>query len=250
MTINPKSGAAESISSEAMKDGRIDLGLHGSFTRSPARISVGNAPYYLVLDKGDYQLLSAVRPHQGGTVAEASTGFGGPNHGWRYDYQGNCINAPEERLASFPVSVQGGHLSAHIPHQSSTAAGTPKKIKQLVDCTIQLHTRGCLEFRYGGFSLLTDPWLVGPAFLGSRIHYPPRPVDVSQLRSDAIWISHEHSDHFHEPTLKLFDRSIPIYVPDFPNRRMVDELRVMGFSAVHCMAFGEPYRVSDGLKLT
>ena len=57
---------------EAMKDGWVDLGLERSFTRSPARISVGNAPYYLVLDKGDYQLLSAVCPHQGGTVAEAA----------------------------------------------------------------------------------------------------------------------------------------------------------------------------------
>ena len=70
-----------------------------------------------------------------------------------------------------------------------------------------------------------------PAFLGAWTQYPPPVVDVTTLRPDAMVISHEHSDHFHEPTLVEFDRSIPIFIPDFPNRRLVERL---GFEGTDC----------------
>ncbi len=69
--------------------------------------------------------------------------------------------------------------------------------------TIQLHSHACLEVSYEGFTLLTDPWLDGPAFLGAWAPYPPPDASGADLRPDAILITHEHSDHFHEPTLQL-----------------------------------------------
>ena len=78
---------------------------------------------------------------------------------------------------------------------------------------------------------------------------PPPVVDAAKLRPDVIVITHEHSDHFHEPTLLQFDRSIPVYVPDFPNRRLVERLAALGFSNVHPMAFGKTYKVSENFTL-
>jgi CMP-N-acetylneuraminate monooxygenase len=89
-----------------------------------------------------------------------------------------------------------------------------------------------------------DPWLCGPAFLGAWIQYPPPVVNVSTLQPDAIVITHEHSDHFHEPTLRHFDRATPVYVPDFPNRRLLGRLTALGFTHIHPMAFGQTYTVS------
>ena len=61
-----------------------------------------------------------------------------------------------------------------------------------------------------------DPWIEGPAVFGSWITYPPSNIRVEDLpKIHGIFISHEHSDHFHEFTLKKFDKHIPIFVPDF-----------------------------------
>ena len=57
--------------------------------------------------------------------------------------------------------------------------------------------------------------------MGAWTHYPPPVVDLGELHPDAILITHEHSDQFPEPTLSFIERSTPVYVPDFPNRRMV-----------------------------
>ena len=52
-------------------------------------------------------------------------------------------------------------------------------------------------------SIWTDPWLFGKAFNESWSLFPPPAMDDSLYDSvDYIFISHEHPDHFHIPTLK------------------------------------------------
>ena len=228
----------------------VSLGAEDSFRALPARITVGVGTYYLIRQNESYNLLSAACPHQGGTVEQTVDGFKCPSHGWCFGPSGDCLNTPELPLLSYPVKIQNGHLFSPIsnalvsPTHSQTIQGN------LVECDIKLHAHACVEFNHKEFSLLTDPWLVGPAFLGAWIQYPHSAVDISNLKPNAIWISHEHSDHFHEPTLKMLDHSTPVYVPDFPNRRMVNRLTKMGFSDIHPMAFGETYNISNDIKLT
>jgi CMP-N-acetylneuraminate monooxygenase len=115
---------------------------------------------------------------------------------------------------------------------------------------VRLHAHACLEVEHRGFRLLMDPWLAGPAFLGAWTQYPPPLVRASELAPDAILITHEHSDHFHEPTLDQFARSTPILVPDFPNQRMPRILHEMGFADVRALAFGEATPIADRLCVT
>src|SRR5206468_2266137 len=70
------------------------------------------------------------------------------------------------------------------------------------------------------------------------------------LRPDAIVITHEHSDHFHEPTLRLFDRGTAIYVPDFPNQRLQRRLAALGVRNVVPLRFGDPCDLHDGWRAT
>jgi len=245
----------------------VDLGPESSYTELPAAITVANRSYYLIRaangeavrngtiarhDEGvGYRLVSTACPHQGGTVADAGDCFECPQHGWRFDRtSGQCLNVPNQRLSSFPVVVENGRLLCEMPAPAAPARTLPIELQHLDQLTLQLHAHACLEITYKGFSVLTDPWLCGPAFLGAWTHYPSLVVDVAKLHPDAIVISHEHSDHFHEPTLVRFDRSIPIYVPDFPNRRLVERLAALGFTNVRAMAFGETYSVSDHLRVT
>ncbi|NEQ78813.1 MAG: Rieske 2Fe-2S domain-containing protein [Moorea sp. SIO2I5] len=215
----------------------------------PLPISLGNQPYYLVRSESGYQLISRVCPHQGREVSDDGECFTCPLHGWRFEHgNGKGINN-RGALSAIPVTISGDHLLAEVPCAPSRSP-LPQRGKHIEDLAITLHVHSCLEVAYKGFSLLTDPWLCGSAFLGSWIHYPAPIVNISTLRPDAIWISHEHSDHFHKQTLDHFDRSTPIYVPDFPNRRLTEGLTALGFQDIRPMAFGERVQLSKHIHLT
>ena len=238
-----------------LADGRFDLGPARRFAALPVRLDIEGAAYYVTSDAsipGDYRLLSSICPHLGSEILDIGNCFECPNHGWRFDRQtGRCLTSPGDRMSTIPVQVIDGRLIAKLQSRGAAPSRHDDQPRLAVrDLSIALHAHACLELRHDGFSLLTDPWLVGPAFLGAWTHYPPPLVDVPSLRPDAIWISHEHSDHFHEPTLARFDRAIPIYVPDFPNRRIVERLRQMGFSRVTPMPFGESIEIGRGFRLT
>ena len=228
------------------------VGPVSCFIGGPTSVTVANRAYFVMHDEvGEYKLLSADCPHMGGSIENTGTEFRCPNHGWRFDYDGSCKNAPLEQMSSVPALIRDGHLYADLPIDDREHVANAYSKRDLVsDCTIELHSHACLEIAYKRHSLLTDPWLAGPAFLGAWTQYPPPVVDVADLGPDAIWISHEHSDHFHEPTLELFDRSMPIFVPDFPGQRMVRRLISMGFENVQPVRFGKTYEITDGLRLT
>jgi len=229
---------------------KIDLGLESSYIQFPARISIENQSYYIVRHENSYQLFSSVCPHAGGNVQDIGNVFECPNHGWQFDrLSGKCINAPSEYLSSIPIYIEYDRLWVNVPMR---AAGLipPSVHKHKAGITIQLHSHSSLEFRYENYTLLTDPWFFGPAFMGGWIQYPPPITNFANLHYDGIYISHEHPDHFHEPTLNRVNRTVPIYIPDFPNQRMVERLEALGFKNIVPLSFGETREISDNFKLT
>ena len=230
---------------------RIRIGSVDSFSRLPAVITEGSRSFFLVRHASGFALLSNVCPHQGGAVYDKGTCFECPLHGWQFDRKtGRCLNAPSRSLAMIPVSEEDGVLYADLPapaHVDRVAHGGRSAKAGL---TIHLHSHACLEISHEGFTLLTDPWLDGPAFLGAWAAWPAPDTNGADLRPDAILITHEHSDHFHEPTLRHFDKRTPVFVPDFPNERMPRRLAALGFSDVHCVRFGERTRIRRNWTLT
>ena len=229
----------------------IDLGPVTSFLGLSTPVTLANRPYYAVHAEGGYRLISRICAHMGGQVVDTGSCFECPQHGWRYNRTtGQGINVPSAQLSWLPITVRDGHLWVDsLPERESTPAASQRKT-MFEQLSVQLHAHACLDFVYKGFSLLTDPWIAGPAFMGAWIQYPPPMIDVGKLHPDAILITHEHSDHFHEPTLSSLERSTPVYVPDFPNRRMVLRLEALGFVDVHPMSFGETYEISEGINLS
>ena len=216
-------------------------------------VIIGDRRCFRIRGENSVRLLSATCPHMGGEVEDIGACFECPLHGWTFDKTtGRSLNAAGAALAEIETVERNGRVYARIPRRHAAAdAGASRPIAAApADLSIRLVVHSSLELRRGAFTLLTDPWLAGPAMLGSWTPYPPPLTQAADHHPDVIWISHEHSDHFHEPTLAEFDRATAIYFPDFPNRRIPRRLSALGFSNIHPMPFGQRFEIGHGMALT
>ena len=63
----------------------------------------------------------------------------------------------------------------------------------------------CIVAECADTSILMDPWLFGKIFNDSWTLLPEPKFDPAMLdKVDYIWLSHEHPDHCHFPTLDSF----------------------------------------------
>ena len=70
-------------------------------------------------------------------------------------------------------------------------------------------------------------------------------MDVESLSPNIIYISHEHSDHLHEETLLKFKKDTKICFPEFPNKRIGNVLKNLGFNNLLPLNFGQIYNLTD-----
>jgi hypothetical protein len=94
--------------------------------------------------------------------------------------------------------------------------------------------------------VLVDPILMaryGEEYTSSPVEiYPPRKIDVGRMPIPAaVILSHEHSDHFHLPSLDLLDRRVPIIVGPTMIDRVVRCIERLGFE-VHRLEYGTDHR--------
>lgn len=104
---------------------------------------------------------------------------------------------------------------------------------------------------HNGFALgtqdspvLVDPILYpryGEEYTSSPVEiYPPRWIKHDRMpKPAAVIISHEHSDHFHLPSLDLLDKSTPIIVGPTMIDTVVECVERLGLTVVR-LPFGEP----------
>ena len=219
---------------------RLDI---KNISKFPYEVKLNNSTYFLTKEDKDYYLVSNICPHQGGEIILTDK-FECKVHGWKFDACGDCINVPSKRLYKEKLEVQDNIVYLQeIESEFKTATHTD------VDLDIKLHAHSCVEFIYKGISVLTDPWLEGLAFMGSWKHSPKPVIKPEQLTPDIIWISHEHSDHFHIETLKKFDKNTLILFPDFPNKRIETTLKKLNFINLLPLKFGERKTIS-GIEFT
>lgn len=109
----------------------------------------------------------------------------------------------------------------------------------------------CLEVASDGQRLLCDPWLVGSAYWRSWWNYPPVPDGlVEDLNPDFIYLTHQHWDHFHGPTLRRLGLHRHILIPKTPDHRIRDNLRAMGFTQITELVHGRPFMIGPDFRIT
>jgi UDP-MurNAc hydroxylase len=99
--------------------------------------------------------------------------------------------------------------------------------------------------RTPGTAIWTDPWLFGKAFNDSWALLPEPSFDLQRLDEiDYLWVSHEHPDHFHIPTLRSlpveFKRRVCVLFQDLTSTKMIDAFRRLGFEQIRTLRHREP----------
>ena len=217
----------------------------------PMKITIDDEPYILSETNNEIILFSAICPHQHNVVSELETDcWRCPSHEWTFDPNSGCsINAPNESLTQFPVLIEDGFLFVELPEKKKQTIKNFSGEKILPKIT--LVGNAAILVQWKTYNFLFDPWIEGPAVFGSWITYPPSNIRVEDLpKIHGIFISHEHSDHFHEFTLKKFDKHIPIFVPDFDNRRLELRLKKLGFTNITSLNSGKGVKLSDEVRIT
>jgi UDP-MurNAc hydroxylase len=102
-----------------------------------------------------------------------------------------------------------------------------------------------------GVRIVCDPWLLGSCYWRSWWNFPePDPELLADLRADFVYLTHLHWDHFHGPSLKkLFSRKTRILVPEVPTRRMLDDLKCLGFRNVSEVPHGGSIELGPDFRL-
>src|SRR5271154_691187 len=94
----------------------------------------------------------------------------------------------------------------------------------------------------------TDPWLFGKAFNDSWSLDPPAAWDPALLKDIThLWISHEHPDHFHIPTLKSlpaeFKERVLLLYQQNNSEKMWAAFRHFGFRNLQSLAHRKVVRL-------
>lgn len=112
-------------------------------------------------------------------------------------------------------------------------------------------SHACLYIQHRDTSLLVDPWLLGSCYWRSWWNLPePDRALIDSLEPSSIYLSHLHWDHFHAPSLRLFDRETQMLIPKLPtSRRMVDDLEYLGFKNIVEIPHACHFDLGDGLEL-
>lgn len=112
-----------------------------------------------------------------------------------------------------------------------------------------------IQVRWRGINLLCDPWLSGTVFNDSW-ELQPAPdlnqVDVEGLTH--LWISHEHPDHFHLPSLRwiadqIDPASVAVLSQEWNSEKLFSAMRDLGFRKFIPMPHLKSIEIADGFDV-
>ena len=152
-----------------------------------------------------------------------------PMHKWTLKleegkYENNCPKKPLE------VMDYGAHLEIKRFFYEFDDIDTSELIDKKIDLNFNAHAS--ITITIDDIKLTSDPWYMGSCFATGWWHVsPPSEESIERLTSsDFIYISHNHSDHLHIPTLERFvAKDTPIIVPNFESRSVESILTRLGY---------------------
>ncbi len=115
---------------------------------------------------------------------------------------------------------------------------------------IQFITNACLRILTSRVRILCDPWLVGHAFDGSWMQWPPLRTQPEELEYTHLYVSHIHTDHCDPYTLRrLSNKKAPVIIHKNPDGFVRRRIASCGFSEFIELANNESV-VLNGVTVT
>ena len=110
----------------------------------------------------------------------------------------------------------------------------------------------CVYIEYNGISIITDPWIFGPAFLtGWWLSSPSAKEGIELMnKADYIYISHNHPDHLHSETLSLVEKNKKFIVANFQSKSAELFLNSLGFNNIIVADFKKIFELEGGLQFS
>lgn len=183
--------------------------------------------------------------HSGGKfkLQEGSSIAKCERHGWELDLKTMSYLKPNGDLKQPEIEVGlqdticvfGDQVVPGINYEPQ-----PKRKLNQNEFKFEFWTHACGVITIGEKTIVTDPWLIGPAFIRGwwLRHKPPKNWLQRLISTDYIYISHHHSDHLNHHTLKVLRDAIsetdtrePTFlIPDFKSKSVEQPLRSLGFN--------------------
>ena len=210
---------------------------------------IGNFILRLDKDRSIDYIIDKVCDHAGGRLIVKGEQAICPMHDWRLNLNNlnynndTCKKSLDYKLIdknTIEISDSNKHLSNPFKH---LAKGNVK-FRWLNHATIHIQC--------GETSIITDPWLFGPAFLTGWWLATPSPKDSIELlkNADYVYISHNHPDHLHPETLALLSKDKTILAPNFKAKSCQKYLSSLGFTNIHQLDFKEIFELSPTLQVS
>ena len=119
---------------------------------------------------------------------------------------------------------------------------------------VQLISHASVVIASPDVRIWTDPWLEGKAFNDSWSLLTFPAYDASMLDAiDYIWISHEHPDHFHIPTLRplpeSFKQRVTILYQYNNSEKMFEAMRRLGFPRHRALPHRKTIPLADQTRI-
>ncbi len=208
------------------------------FADRPKRLELGVGTHcFVVTNEG--QIIDVLKDkcsHMGGSLAAGSTGFACRTHGWLYDKAGKNLTPTNPGLTSLNFRVEGNKLiifqkeSVELLPFSGALLDGSEELELLAHASFVLKVKDC--------QVLFDPWFTGEAYWGSWRLWPENPISADRLKTlTHVIVTHPHPDHFNVDSLKLLDRSVQFFFPDFVSRIIPETLTDLGFKNLNPVAW-------------
>lgn len=197
-----------------------------------------------VADDGKIEyVIDKVCNHAGGKLILKGEKAICPMHDWQLNL--DTLKYSESHVckekASFHLDDSNNiHVNDSIKHLVNPFKGIKKgtvKIRWLNHATVYIECNGK--------SVITDPWLFGPAFMTGWWLATPSPEESIDLlkKADYVYISHNHPDHLHAETLAVLSKDKEIIVADFSTKSTEKYLRALGYENVKTLPFNEIFEI-------
>lgn len=112
--------------------------------------------------------------------------------------------------------------------------------------------QACTLIETNNYRIIVDPWIVGPCNVNTWYTLRDKPATKKDIPTDvdAIYISHEHEDHFQAESLLNFSKNTQIFICNFPTQRFHDAIKKLGFSNISILDSWKTEKINDRLEIT